>query len=35
MDVEPIIIDTSRVGDLSEIYGALTLALALAHLNYR
>ncbi len=30
MDVEPIIIDTSRVGDLSEIYGALTLALALA-----
>ena len=31
MDVDPIIIDTSRVGDLSEIYGALTLALALVH----
>ncbi|MFX1393316.1 MAG: methanogenesis marker protein Mmp4/MtxX [Promethearchaeota archaeon] len=29
MDMEPIIIDTSRVGDLSEIYGALILALAL------
>ncbi|MFX1558004.1 MAG: methanogenesis marker protein Mmp4/MtxX [Promethearchaeota archaeon] len=29
MDIKPIIIDTSRVGDLSEIYGALVLALAL------
>ena len=30
MDMEPPIIDTSRVGKLSEIYGALILALALA-----
>jgi len=29
MDIEPIIIDTSRVGKPSEIYGALILALAL------
>ena len=29
MDIESTIIDTSRVGNFSEIYGALTLALAL------
>ena len=31
LDIEPIIIDTSRVGKTSEIFGALVLALALAH----
>jgi hypothetical protein len=29
MDIDPIIIDTSRVGNMSEISGALVLALAL------
>jgi len=31
MDIGHIIIDTSRVGDFSEIYGGLILALALTH----
>jgi putative methanogen marker protein 4 len=31
MDIRHIIIDTSRVGDFSEIYGGFILALALAH----
>lgn len=31
MDIGHIIIDTSRVGDFSEIYGGFILALALAH----
>jgi len=31
MDIEPIVIDTSRVGNISEIFGALILALALVH----
>jgi len=31
MDIESIVIDTSRVGNISEIFGALILALALVH----